>query len=328
MKKNKFKLQIKHIKQIFYRFFLLTSHFSLFTILISCSIPNTTETTLISAIKTDSNIKIGSFEIKDFGFRDNIHGDDEDDDEKDFKDFNEEDRKYEKEWNYEHKPTLKINDVLFEGKSVLKNGTGEIKADFGKDKDVELTLKGVFKTWKPIRLKDMTFRYENGLYQQSIVGNRPMVRVLLDDSIIFTPISVSENEIKVKLNTKYILEGYLKGNHKLTLEARKYFTDTLIKVGDPEPVSNLMPKITKVEVLKDKKNKPVNLRLTGSNFMMYYRFSYSTIDGVFGFGHQTNILTDGTFETIVHIPKPELFDLSKKHTISYATPFGVTFKEF
>ncbi|MFN8670753.1 MAG: hypothetical protein U0457_01560 [Candidatus Sericytochromatia bacterium] len=300
-------------------------YFSFFTY--SCGIQEKItkeDTSLISAIKTDSNIKISSFEIKDFGFRDNIHDNDDDDDEKDFKDFNEEDRKYEKNWDYKHKPTLKINDVFFEGKSILKNGTGEIKTDFSKDKEVELTLKGVFKTWKPIRLKDMTFRYENGLYQQSIIGNRPMVRVLWNDSIIFTPISVSENEIKVKLNTKYILEGYLKGNHKLTLEARKYFTDTLIKVGEPEPVSNLMPKITKVEVLKDKKN----LKLTGSNFMMYYRFSNSFIDGVSCFGHQTNILTDGTFETIVHIPNPEKFDLSKKHTISYSTPFGFTFKEF
>ncbi|MEK7434428.1 MAG: hypothetical protein AABZ74_14955, partial [Cyanobacteriota bacterium] len=73
---------------------------------------------------------------------------------------------------------------------------------------------------------------------------------------------------------------------------------------------------------------PVNLKLTGSNFMMYYRFSYSTIDNFFIFGHQTNILSNGTFETIVHIPNPEKFDMSKKHTINYSTPFGTTFKEF
>ena len=303
--------------------------------LLSCgvqNIPVIEENKLESSIKIESNknISLKGFEIKDFGFRKNIHeGNDQDEDEdEDFKDLDDNDRKYEKDWNYEHKPTLKIDDVLLDNKSILKTGTNEIKGDFSKDKNIDLTIKGKFRTWKPIRQKDMIFSYQTGLYQQSIVGNRPVVRVLLDDSIIFSYLSANENEIKVRLNSKYIPEFYLKGLHKLTLEARKYFTDTLIKVGEPEPVANLFPKITKIEVLKDKKNKPVNLKLTGSNFMMYYRFSHSTIDGVSVFGHQTNILSDGTFESIVHIPSPEKFDMSKKHTINYATPFGVTFKEF
>lgn len=284
---------------------------------------------LETSIKTEpnKNINLKSFEIKNFGFRQNVHNEAEEAAE-DFEDLNENDRKYEKEWNYEYKPALKIDDVLLDNKSILKTGISEINADFSKDKNIDLTIKGKFKTWKPIRLKDMTFSYESGLYQQSIVGNRPKVKVLLDDSIIFSPISVNENEIKVRINSKDIPEFYLKGFHKLTVEARKYFTDTLIKVGEPEPINSLFPKITKVEILKDKNKKPANLKLTGSNFMMYYRFSYSTIDGTFSFGHQTNILSDGTFETIVHIPNPEKFDINKKHTINYATPFGVTFKDF
>lgn len=87
------------------------------------------------------------------------------------------------------------------------------------------------------------------------------VRVLLDESIILNTVSVTENEIKVNIN-----------------EARKYCTEILIKVGAPEPVEGLSSVITNLEVLKNKKGKPINLKLTGKNFMMYYRFSYSNVN--------------------------------------------------
>lgn len=61
-------------------------------------------------------------------------------------------------------------------------------------------------------------------------------------------------------------------------EARKYCTEILIKVGAPEPVEGLSSVITNLEVLKNKKGKPINLKLTGKNFMMYYRFSYSNVN--------------------------------------------------
>lgn len=277
-----------------------------------------------------SKIKIDSFKIKDFGFKDKFDHEDNDEDEYDsFNGLDKEDLKYEKEWNYSFKPNLKINDVLYNGKSILKNSSYELKPDFTKDKNIQLTLKGSFKTWKPIRMKDMGFTYETCLLQQSIVSNRPLVKVLINDSIILNPVSVSDDEIKVSINTKYIPDFYLKGLHKLTFEARKYYTETLIKVGSPEPINNsLAPVITKIDILKDKKGKPQNIKLTGKNFMMYYRFSYSTINDIHAFGHQTNILDDGSYETVVHIPEPEKFNVSKKNSIMYATPFGLAIKDF
>jgi len=49
---------------------------------------------------------------------------------------------------------------------------------------------------------------------------------------------------------------------------------------------------------------------------------------VFGFGYQTNILSNGTYETVIYIPDSKTFDLSRKNTIMYATPFGIALKEF
>jgi hypothetical protein len=40
------------------------------------------------------------------------------------------------------------------------------------------------------------------------------------------------------------------------------------------------------------------------------------------------VAADGSAETVVHIPDPQSFDLNPTHTVIYATPFGVAFKEF
>src|SRR5690606_3444356 len=116
--------------------------------------------------------------------------------------------------------------------------------------------------------------------------------------------------------------------HKLTIFANGIFTEVLIKTGEPESNAELRPVIESVEVLNDKKGKPINLKLTGKNFMLFYKFSYSLIDGEFGFGHQTSVLDDGSFETIVHIPDPKAFAEKTEHSIMYATPFGSAFKTF
>lgn len=239
------------------------------------------------------------------------------------------------------KPELKKHKNIFiekvvlteTGQSVMEENSpaqAAIEPDYA-GKIISLTITGKFNTTPKIKLEHMLFTNEPGLIHQSVVEAEPLIRVLLDDLILFSPVSASDKEIKVKIDTRGIPEFYLKGLHKLTIIANQYFSDTLVKVGDPVPVNKLSPSITSVEVLRDDKGKPVNLKLTGRNFMLYYRFSYSQIDGVFGFGHQTNVIEENgllSWETIVHIPNPGTFDNTNQHTISYATPFGMAFKSF
>jgi hypothetical protein len=219
------------------------------------------------------------------------------------------------------------------GKRVMDEGTPAVSAiipDYA-GKTINLTITGKFNTVPKIKLEHMLFTNEPGLIHQSVVGNEPQIMVILDDSILFTPVIASDKEIKVKIDTRGIPEFYLKGLHKLTVIDNKNFSDTLVKVGDPAPVTSLSPSIYSVEVLKDDEGKPVNLKLTGRNFMLYYRFSYSQIDGVFGFGHMTNVVEENGvlgWETIVHIPNIPDFEGKTEHTISYATPFGFAFKIF
>jgi hypothetical protein len=105
----------------------------------------------------------------------------------------------------------------------------------------------------------------------------------------------------------------------------------LVKVGEPAPVASLTPKIDSVEILKDEKGNPINLKVTGSNLMLNYRFSYVQVDGVFGFCHQTSVIDNNgeiKWEQIVHLPNPKTFNPAIQHTISLATPFGFSFKNF
>ncbi|MFN8671868.1 MAG: hypothetical protein U0457_07240 [Candidatus Sericytochromatia bacterium] len=43
---------------------------------------------------------------------------------------------------------------------------------------------------------------------------------------------------------------------------------------------------------------------------------------------QSNILKNEIFGNLIHITNIKKINFSKKHTISYATAFNVTFKEF
>ncbi|MBT9547993.1 MAG: hypothetical protein IV090_21565 [Candidatus Sericytochromatia bacterium] len=56
--------------------------------------------------------------------------------------------------------------------------------------------------------------------------------------------------------------------------------------------------------------------------------SKQSIKGKFDFGYQTEVAADGTAETVEPIPDPQSFDVNPKHTVIYATPFGIFIKEF
>ena len=233
----------------------------------------------------------------------------------------------------ERSPELLITDILLTetGEKVMgPNAPAALRPDYA-GTEIRLTLRGQFekRNEKAFKLKDFLFQLESPLVQQSFVGNEPQTRVLLDDSILLQVESVSATEIKARLNSKLLPDLYLKGNHRLSVELNRWYTDALLNVGEPAPVelSALQPQIEGVEVLRER-GKPMHIKLTGRGFMVFPKFSYATIDGEFGFGYQTEVTADGAAETVVHIPDPQSFDVNPRHTVIYATPFGVTFKEF
>ncbi|MBT9548354.1 MAG: hypothetical protein IV090_23380 [Candidatus Sericytochromatia bacterium] len=246
--------------------------------------------------------------------------------ERDWKDFKPRSR-------CERTPELLITDILLTetGEKVMgPNAPAALRPDYA-GTEIRLTIQGQFekRNEKAFKLKEFLFQLEPPLVQQSFVGNEPQARVLLDDSILLQVESVTATEIKARLNTKLLPDLYLKGNHRLSIELNRWYTDALLNVGEPAPVelSALQPQIESVEVLRER-GKPMHIKLTGKGFMVFPKFSYATIDGEFGFGYQTEVTADGAAETVVHIPDPASFDLNPRHTVIYATPFGVTFKEF
>ena len=231
----------------------------------------------------------------------------------------------------EEKKELSITDIVLTdtGKSIKEDGDAAIEPDYA-GKEINLTITGKFKN-VGMSLDNLQFTNEAGLIHQSVVEAEPVIRVLLNDVILFSPVSASETEIKVKIDTIGIPDFYLKGLHKLSIEAPGISASTMIRVGDPAHVDSLSPGIDSVEVIKDDKGNPLNLLVTGFNLMLNPSFSYSQIDGQFGFGHQTNIVDDNNglvWETIVHIPDVQAFAKNNQHTITYATPFGMAFKRF
>ncbi|MGE3724221.1 MAG: hypothetical protein AB7I41_01625 [Candidatus Sericytochromatia bacterium] len=246
--------------------------------------------------------------------------------ERDWKDFKPRSR-------CERSPELLITDILLTetGEKVMgPNAPAALSPDYA-GTEIRLTIQGKFekRNEKAFKLKDFLFQWESPLVQQSFVGNEPQARVLLDDSILLQVESVTATEIKARLNTKLLPDLYLKGNHRMSVELNRWYTDALLNVGEPAPVelSALQPQIESVEVLRER-GKPMHIKLTGRGFMVFPKFSYATIDGEFGFGYQTEVTADGSAETVVHIPDPQSFDVNPRHTVIYATPFGVTFKEF
>ena len=212
---------------------------------------------------------------------------------------------------------------------------------------IPLTIKGSFtkESKKPLPLKEFRFTYAPPLIQQTFIGEKPQARVLLDDAILLEVISSTATELKVLLNPKDYIDLYLKGLHKISVEYKDYYTDALISIGEGAiPPRTLEPQIESVEILYDddkdsddkdsddknikKIRKSYNIRLKGTNFMLNPKYYYTLIDGEFGFGHQTEVMQDGSYETVVHLPEPKVFAQKTEHQVIFVTPFGVTFKEF
>lgn len=230
-------------------------------------------------------------------------------------------------------PELLITDVVLTetGTSILGKGApGSLVPDYA-GKEVGLTLKGTFKdNRQALKSKNFLFTLESPLTQQTFTfeGKEPKSRVLLNDSVLLEVVSVSATEIRAVLQTKHLLDVYLKGLHKLTVEHENWFTDCLIQIGEPvATTADLRPRIESVEILRER-GKALHLRLEGGGFLVFPKLVYATIDGAFGFAYQTEVLEDGSGSIIVHIPDPAAFGRQTSHTVTLATPFGVAFKTF
>jgi hypothetical protein len=235
-------------------------------------------------------------------------------------------------------PDLTIQDVWLDGQSIQGAlAPSAIHPDWEGD-PLELVIKGNFenKKGKDLTPKAFLFTLEPSILLRSMAPDEtePSSRVLLDDAILLSPISVSGSEIRVKLPKAGLPELFLNGLHKLTLIRNRYYFDTQIQVGEPllaPPIGALQPQIASIEVLRNDKGKVRFLRCTGSGLMLMPKFSFAQVDSEFAFGYQSQIVQteEGrSYETLIHIPDPASFDLNPQHSLTYATPFGTTFKQF
>lgn len=236
-------------------------------------------------------------------------------------------------------PDLQIQDVWLNGQSIQgAQAPASLRQDW-EGPPLELVLKGRFEDKKDrnLNLKSFRFTLEPSVLLRAMAPNetQPASRVLLDDAILLTPVAVSSTEIRVQLPQAGLGELLLKGLHKITLIHNRYYSDTLIQVGDPlsvPPQGVLTPQMESIEVVRNDKGQPRFLRCTGPGLHMTQgKWAYSLVDEEFAFVYQSQIVTGENgreYETLIHIPDPDSFDLNAKHTLVYATPFGNTLKQF
>jgi len=236
-------------------------------------------------------------------------------------------------------PDLTIQDVWLNGQSIQgPQAPSSLRQDW-EGAPHELLIKGQFenKQDKDLTLNAFRFTLEPSVLLRAMAPNenKPASRVLLDDAILLTPLAVSGTEIRVQLPQAGLGELLLKGLHKITVIHKNYYSDTLIQVGEPltpPPQAVLTPQFNSIEVVRNDKGKPRFLRCTGSGLNMTQgKFAYSLIDSEFAFVYQSQIVSTEAgreYETLIHIPDPDSFDLNAKHSLVYATPFGTTFKQF
>lgn len=246
------------------------------------------------------------------------------------------------------------------GENILSGNHESIIPDYSGKKEI-ITIKGKFNK-SIIDKEKIFFENEENLLNISYSGeDYPKTKILIDETILLKPIEVSDNQIKVEIDTTAIPDYYLQGEHKLTILSKdKEETSVMINIGKPELLkTSLSPFIEDIKILKssditfDKdvkefvfktqnkeninniinflKNIPVALKITGKNLMMYHGFSYIIVDGKKVNSHITSISkkSDGSFlyESIIHINSFD-FNKNNNHSISYYTPFGVSFKKF
>lgn len=231
-----------------------------------------------------------------------------------------------------------ITDVLLAstGESVqYATAPAKITPKFHEDHPIQLTIKGLFKAPEVgLTLDHMLFTLSPGiLHQTTLPLSPPAIKVLLNDSLLLTPLAIqdtaNETTLTVQLNTQYLPDTYLQGMHHLSVSVGQKLASTLIKVGAPDlsaAIPNLQPVVDTVTVIRG--NNTLDLKLVGKNFFIQPKFTYAQIDGEFGFGQATVIYQDGKYETLINVPNPAAFSLRTQHSLSYITPYGIALKDF
>lgn len=217
-----------------------------------------------------------------------------------------------------------ISDVVLAetGESVMGEGAPAALAfSYTTSEPLFLNIKGRFMAAPPLSEPLMRFSYEPGLLHQtfSATQTEPSVRVLLNDSLLLTPVSVTAQEIQLSLEGQFLLDVQENGLQRIKLIAGAQSVEKQIKVENTIP-SILYPEIDTIRAFSQGGNKW--LEIVGSNFFINPRknnlFLQNTVLAV----QFVEVSTGG--KAALWALVPEATQVEVDDTVLLSTPFGTT----
>lgn len=174
------------------------------------------------------------------------------------------------------------------------------------------------------------FTFPSGVLWQTAIGPIPHGQVLIDGAIPLQPdptTSPTPELLTVTVDTKRILDYYLKGTHYLTVVDGPDHHTVPIRFGDTEgPAGDFSPSIFSAEKVSEKE---ALLRVSGRNFFLDFHKSWAKVDGVRAYWHSTQLSLDAATADTGTIHLPESFMRRPgANRILLATPFGVVWHTF
>lgn len=223
-------------------------------------------------------------------------------------------------------PTLiQIQDVRLQtsDQSIMgPNAPAALQVQPTEQATLELKIIGHFESVLALTEETMRFTFEAGLLHQTFWGDEPPVRVLLNGSLILEPISISATEIQVRLNTRYLPDLYLLGDHQLSVHIGPVSQLVSIRVSEPLSVINLLPQLQAGVYMPASSQTPAYLKLKGTNLLLNPSWTQTTLNQQAVQAKATTIFADGSAEMWLVLPS-DLAELNR-WDVRYQTPFGVS----
>lgn len=221
-------------------------------------------------------------------------------------------------------PSFYISDVVLTetGERVMgAESPAALSFSYKESVPVFLSIRGRFLSTPALSEPLMRFSYEPGLLYQTFTDTQtePSMRVLLNDSVLLAPVSVTAQEIQLSLDGQFLLDVQENGLQRIKLITGIQSVEKQINVENTIP-SILYPEIEPIRAFSQGGNKW--LEIVGSHFFINPCKNNLLLQDIALAIQFVEVSTLGkaTLWALV----PETTQVEVDDTVLLSTPFGTT----